>query len=118
MYTQAEVFTRCDKIGVVGVKKLIDSGEWNEKVRIRHAQEWLRLQEESRDEQSPSEQLDLVKSQVDSLKSELDIANAELAITKVKLRSAKTQKNTAIIGSVVTAAVAVIIIVAIKFHYF
>jgi hypothetical protein len=118
MYTQAEVFTRCDKIGVVGVKKLIDSGEWDEKVRIRHAQEWLRLQEESGNEQSPSEQLDLVKSQFDSVKAELDIANANLAITKVQLSSAKTQKNTAIIVSVLTAVAAVIIIVAIKFHYF
>ena len=118
MYTQAEVFTRCDKIGVVGVRKLIESGEWNEKVRIRHAREWLRLQEESHDEQSPSEQLDLVKSQLDSLKAELDIANAKLAITKLQLKSAKTQKNTAIIGSVVIAVVAVIIITIIKIHYF
>ena len=48
--TQEEIFSICDNLGEKEVRSKINSGQWADKRKIAHAQEWLRLQTESKKE--------------------------------------------------------------------
>lgn len=61
-YSQKEIFSQCEEIGEPQVRERLNSGDWSHKERVNHAREWLRLQEESRNEDSKIEQSRIARS--------------------------------------------------------
>ena len=101
--SQAEMFKICNNLSEPKVRENLNSNVWNTS-KQKHAQEWLRLEEEERERKSKEAENSIARDMVSAAERQATAAEAAASAAsdaatsaKEQARIARTAKNVAII---------------------